>query len=327
MSDEDYKNFYREFGTNIKLGVMEDHSNRNRLAKLLRWQSSNDDSDMTSLQDYLERMKEKQEHIYFMTGTTRAECEKSPFVEKLLKKGYEVLYLVDPIDEYTVQNLPEFEGKKFQNAAKENLNLQESEKAKETMEVLGREFDLMMTWLKEKVLSAGIDKAILSSRLVGSPCALVATQYGYSGNMERIMKSQAYAKAGSNEAGNQKKILELNPFHPIVKELNKLYKEDPESDAAADLANTLYDTALLRSGFSLKDTTTFSERMDKLLRRSYNIDLDAQVEIPEEFDAEEEEAKTEEEVEEGGEEEEDVDEEMVEEDESEESEEPAKDEL
>jgi len=324
MGDEDYKNFYREFGTNIKLGVMEDHSNRNRLAKLLRWQSSNDESDMTSLTDYMERMKEKQEHIYFMTGTSRAECEKSPFVEKLLKKGYEVLYLVDPIDEYTVQNLPEFEGKKFQNAAKENLNLQESDKAKETMEVLGREFDLMMTWLKEKVLSSGIDKATLSSRLVNSPCALVATQYGYSGNMERIMQSQAYAKAGSNEAGNQKKILELNPFHPVIKELNRLYKEDPESVAAADLANALYDTALLRSGYSLKDTTNFSDRMDKLIRRSYNIDQDAQVEIPEEFDAEEEEeAKTDEEVVEGGEEEDLVDETT----EEEESEEQAKDEL
>jgi len=310
MSDDDYKEFYREFGTNVKLGVMEDHSNRNRLAKLIRWQSSNDESEMTSLTDYLERMKEKQEHIYFMTGTSRAECEKSPFVEKLLKKGYEVLYLVDPIDEYTVQNLPEFEGKKFQNAAKENLNLQESEKAKETMEVLGREFDLLMTWLKDKVLSAGIDKAILSTRLVNSPCALVATQYGYSGNMERIMKSQAYAKAGSVEGGNQKKILELNPFHPIIQELNRLYKEDAESDAALDLANALYDTALLRSGFSLKDTTQFSDRMDKLLRRSYNIDMDATVEIPEEFDAEEEEK-----VEEEGEEaEEEVVDETVEED-------------
>jgi len=288
MSDEDYEKFYKEFGTNIKLGVMEDHSNRNRLAKLLRWQSSNSDEGTTSLQSYLERMKEKQEHMYFMTGTSRAECEKSPFVEKLLKKGYEVLYLVDPIDEYTVQNLPEFEGKKFQNAAKENLNLNESDKAKETMEVLGREFDTLLNGLKDKVLSSGIEKATLSTRLVGSPCALVASQYGYSGNMERIMKSQAYAKAGGAQQNEQKKILELNPFHPLVKELNTLYKADEESEAAKDLANALYDTALLRSGYSLRDTTSFSDRMDKLLRRSFNVDADAKVEIPPELDTEDE---------------------------------------
>jgi len=288
MSDEDYEKFYKEFGTNVKLGVMEDHSNRNRLAKLLRWQSSNSDEGLTSLTSYMERMKEKQDHIYFMTGTSRAECEKSPFVEKLLKKGYEVLYLVDPIDEYTVQNLPEFEGKKFQNAAKENLNLNESEKAKETMEVLGREFDTLLNGLKDKVLSSGIEKAVLSTRLVGSPCALVASQYGHSGNMERIMKSQAYAKAGGADTSVQKKILELNPFHPLVKELNTLYKADPESETAKDLANSLYDTALLRSGYSLRDTTAFSDRMDKLLRRSFNVDADAKVEIPPELDEEEE---------------------------------------
>jgi len=203
-----------------------------------------------------------------------------------------VLYMVDPIDEYTVQNLPEFEGKKFQNAAKENLNLNESDKAKETMEVLGREFDTLLNGLKDKILSSGIEKAILSTRLVGSPCALVASQYGHSGNMERIMKSQAYAKAGGADVSVQKKILELNPFHPLVKELNTLYKADPESESAKDLANSLYDTALLRSGYSLRDTTAFSDRMDKLLRRSFNVDADAQVEIPPELD-EEEEAKAE----------------------------------
>lgn len=323
MSDEDYEKFYKEFGTNVKLGVMEDHSNRNRLAKLLRWQSSNSDEGLTSLTSYLERMKEKQEHIYFMTGTSRSECEKSPFVEKLLKKGYEVLYLVDPIDEYTIQNLPEFEGKKFQNAAKENLNLQESDKAKETMEVLGREFDTLLNGLKDKILSSGIEKAILSTRLVDSPCALVASQYGHSGNMERIMKSQAYAKAGGADVTNQKKILELNPFHPLVKELNDLYKADAESDAAKDLALTLYDTALLRSGYSLRDTTAFSDRMDKLLRRSFNVAADAKVEIPPELD--EEDAAPEESAEESAEEEVAAEEEQAAEEAA--TEEAAKDEL
>jgi len=273
---------------------MEDHSNRNRFAKLLRWQSSHSEDEMTSLESYVERMKEKQDHIYFMSGTTRTECEKSPFVEKLPKKGYEVIYLVDPIDEYCVQNLPEFEGKKSQNAAKENLNLQDNDKVKETMEKLGRDYDTMLNWLKEKVLTSGIDKAILSTRLVESPCALVASQYGYSGNMERIMQSQAYAKSGGQDVPNQKKILELNPFHPLVQEMNKLYKADEESEQAKDLAHALYDTAMLRSGYSLKDTVAFSERMDKLLRKSYSIDMAAKVEIPAEFEEEEKPAATEE---------------------------------
>ena len=156
------------------------------------------------------------------------------------------------------------------------------------MEKLGREFDTMLNWLKDKVLSAGVEKAILSTRLVESPCAIVATQYGYSGNMERIMKSQAYAKAGGADSGvgGQKKILEMNPFHPLVKELNRLHKEDEESDQAKDLAHALYDTALLRSGYTLKDSVKFSSRMDKLLRLSFNIDKDAKVEIPDEFDEE-----------------------------------------
>merc|ERR1711935_501049 len=167
----------------------------------------------------------------------------------------------------------------------ENLNLQESDKAKETMETLGRDFDTMLQWLKEKVLSSSIEKATLSTRLVESSCALVATQYGHSGNMERIMASQAYAKAGGDGgASSQKRIMEMNPFHPLVQELNKLHKADPESEHAADLAQSLYDTALLRSGFSLKDTTSFSARMDKLLRRSFNVDATAKVDIPAELD-------------------------------------------
>jgi len=152
---------------------------------------------------------------------------------------------------------------------------------------LGRDFDTMLSWLKEKVLSSSIEKATLSTRLVESSCALVATQYGYSGNMERIMKSQAYAKAGGDGGmNNQKRIMEMNPFHPLVQELNRLHKADPESEHAADLAQSLYDTALLRSGFSLKDTTSFSARMDKLLRRSFNVDATATVEIPAELDEE-----------------------------------------
>ena len=201
LNDDDYKTFWKEYSTNMKLGTMEDPSNRTRLAKLLRFYSSNSASEFTSLAEYVERMKEKQEHIYFIAGTSRLEVERSPFVERLLKKGYEVLYLIEAVDEYCIQSLPEFEGKKFQNAAKEGLKLDESEKAKERREELVKEFEPMMNWLKDEALKDKIEKVVVTERLTTSPCALVASSFGWSGNMERIMKSQAYQKA--NDANNQ----------------------------------------------------------------------------------------------------------------------------
>merc|ERR1712226_34571 len=139
LGEEEYKEFWKEYSTNIRLGVIEDHSNRTRLAKLLRFYSSNSDTEFTSLADYMDRMKEKQEHIYFMAGQTRDEVEKSPFVERLQKKGYEVLYLTEPVDEYCIQSLPEYEGKKFQNVAKEGLKLDESERSKERKEEMEKD--------------------------------------------------------------------------------------------------------------------------------------------------------------------------------------------
>uniref|UniRef100_A0A669EX21 Heat shock protein 90, beta (grp94), member 1 n=1 Tax=Oreochromis niloticus TaxID=8128 RepID=A0A669EX21_ORENI len=223
IAEEQYNDkFWKEFGTNIKLGVIEDHSNRTRLAKLLRFQTSNSETDLSSLEQYVERMKEKQDKIYFMAGTSRKEAESSPFVERLLKKGYEVIYLTEPVDEYCIQALPEFDGKRFQNVAKEGVKFDESEKAKEKREALEKEFEPLTTWLKDKALKDKIEKAVLSQRLTNSPCALVASQYGWSGNMERIMKAQAYQTGkdiSTNYYASQKKTLELNPKHPLVKQL------------------------------------------------------------------------------------------------------------
>lgn len=232
ISDEDYNKFWKEYSTNVKLGVMEDHSNRTRLAKLLRFFSSNSDTDQTSLAEYVERMKEKQEHIYFIAGSSRQEVERSPFVERLLKKGYEVLYLVEAVDEYCIQSLPEFEGKKFQNVAKEGLKLDASEKAKERREATEKEYEPLLAWMKDEALKDKIEKAVISERLTTSPCALVASSFGWSGNMERIMKAQAYQK--TNDPNNQyyatqKKTLEVNPRHPLIKELKKRV-EDAKDD-------------------------------------------------------------------------------------------------
>ncbi|KAI5617958.1 endoplasmin precursor [Silurus asotus] len=320
IAEEQYTDkFWKEFGTNIKLGVIEDHSNRTRLAKLLRFQTSHSESGVSSLEQYVERMKEKQDKIYFMAGTNRKEAESSPFVEKLLKKGYEVIYLTEPVDEYCIQALPEFDGKRFQNVAKEGVKFDESEKAKETREALEKEFEPLTTWLKDKSLKDKIEKAVLSQRLTNSPCALVASQYGWSGNMERIMKAQAYQTGkdiSTNYYASQKKTLEINPKHPLIKEMLKRVTASEEDQTASDLAVVLFETATLRSGYQLADTKAYGDRIERMLRLSMNVDLEEQVE-----------EEPEEEPEEPAEEEEAEDEEEVQADDSEDTETTEKDEL
>ncbi|XP_062850800.1 endoplasmin isoform X2 [Trichomycterus rosablanca] len=301
IAEEQYNDkFWKEFGTNIKLGVIEDHSNRTRLAKLLRFQTSHSESGPVSLEQYVERMKEKQDKIYFMAGTSRKEAESSPFVEKLLKKGYEVIYLTEPVDEYCIQALPEFDGKRFQNVAKEGVKFDESEKAKEKREALEKEFEPLTTWMKDKALKDQIEKAVLSQRLTNSPCALVASQYGWSGNMERIMKAQAYQTGkdiSTNYYASQKKTLEINPKHPLIKEMLNKVNTSPDDQTASDLAVILFETATLRSGYQLTDTKAYGDRIERMLRLSMNVDLDEQVEEePEEEPAEEEEEADEEEL-------------------------------
>ncbi|XP_043980029.1 endoplasmin [Gambusia affinis] len=290
IADDQYnEKFWKEFGTNVKLGVIEDHSNRTRLAKLLRFQTSNSDTVLSSLEQYVERMKEKQDKIYFMAGTSRKEAESSPFVERLLKKGYEVIYLTEPVDEYCIQALPEFDGKRFQNVAKEGVKFEESEKAKEKRETLEKEFEPLTTWLKDKALKDKIEKAVLSQRLTNSPCALVASQYGWSGNMERIMKAQAYQTGkdiSTNYYASQKKTLEINPKHPLVKQMLNRVNADAEDQTASDLAVVLFETATLRSGYQLADTKAYGDRIERMLRLSMNVPLDEQAQEPAEEESE-----------------------------------------
>lgn len=301
IAEEQYnEKFWKEFGTNIKLGVIEDHSNRTRLAKLLRFQTSHSESVLSSLEQYVERMKEKQDKIYFMAGTSRKEAESSPFVETLLRKGYEVIYLTEPVDEYCIQALPEFDGKRFQNVAKEGVKFDESDKTKEKREALEKEFEPLTTWLKDKALKDKIEKAVLSQRLTKSPCALVASQYGWSGNMERIMKAQAYQTGkdiSTNYYASQKKTLEINPKHPLVKQMLKRVNDDAEDQTASDLAVVLYETATLRSGYQLADTKAYSERIERMLRISMNVPLEEQIEEePEEEEPVEEDSEDKDEI-------------------------------
>uniref|UniRef100_A0A0N5C0G5 HATPase_c domain-containing protein n=1 Tax=Strongyloides papillosus TaxID=174720 RepID=A0A0N5C0G5_STREA len=290
MDEEKYNEFWAEFSTNIKLGVMEDPSNRNRLAKLLRFQSSHDSVKETTLKAYVERMKEKQDSIFYVAGNSRKEVETSPFVERLIKKGYEVLYLTEPVDEYCIQNMPEYEGKKFQNVAKDGLKLDDGEKEKEAQAALEKTFAPLTKWLKENALKDLIEKAVVSQRLDKSPSALVASAYGWSGNMERIMKSQAYAKAKdpmSEFYASQKKIFEINPRHPVVKELLRRIENDPTDEKAVHTAKLLFETATLRSGFMIQDQVGFAQRIETILRQNMDVSLDEQVEEEPDFELEE----------------------------------------
>uniref|UniRef100_A0A2K6K7E1 Uncharacterized protein n=1 Tax=Rhinopithecus bieti TaxID=61621 RepID=A0A2K6K7E1_RHIBE len=215
IADDKYNDtFWKEFGTNIKLGVTEDHSNQTCLAKLLMFQSSHHPTDITTLDQYVERMKRKQDKIYFMAGSSRK--------ERLLKRGYEVLYLTEPVDEYCSQTLPKFDGKRFQNIVKEGVKIHESEKTKKSCEAVEKEFEPLLNWMKDKALKDKIEKAVVSQHLTESPCALVASQYRLSGNMNRIMKAQAYQMSkdsSTNYYGSQKKTFEINPRHPLIRDM------------------------------------------------------------------------------------------------------------
>lgn len=281
--------------SSIKLGVMEDPSNRSRLAKLLRFQSSNGKG-LTSLEEYVGRMKPKQEHVYWLAGASRAEVEKSPFVERLLARGYEVLFLVEAVDEYAIAALPEFDGKKFQNVAKEGFTLDESEASKTKFNELKKEFEPLTKWLDETALKDRITKAILSERLSDSPCALVAGLFGWTGNMERLSLSNAHQKADDPQRSyylNQRKTLEINPRHPLIKELLRRVQNDDDTDAAKDMALMMFRTATLRSGYMLQETADFANSIERMMRQTLGVSLDEKAEV-EEFVEDPEPAKTEE---------------------------------
>ncbi|XP_062558472.1 endoplasmin [Armigeres subalbatus] len=287
LDKETYEKFWKEFSTNIKLGIMEDPSNRSRLAKLLRFQSSNSKSakEYTSLSDYVSRMKPKQEHIYFIAGASRAEVEKTPFAERLLSRGYEVLYLVEAVDEYSISALPEFDGKKFQNIAKEGFVLNESEESKAKFEELKTEFEPLLKWLNDVALKDKIAKALVSERLSNSPCALVASMFGWTGNMERLALANAHQKTDDPQRQyylNQRKTLEINPRHPLMRELLRRVDADAEDVVAKDMAVLMFNTATLRSGFHLPETADFADSIERMMRQTLGVSQDEQPE-PEEF--------------------------------------------
>lgn len=270
---ENYKKFYEQFAKNLKLGIHEDTTNRKKLSDFLRYYSSQSGDEYTSLKEYVSRMKENQKDIYYITGETKEAVANSAFVERVKKRGFEVIYMIDPIDEYSVQQLKEYDGKNLVCVTKEGLELPEDEDEKKRFEEAKADLEGLCKVMKE-ILDKKVEKVVVSNRLVTSPCCIVTSQYGWSANMERIMKAQALRDTSTMGYMAAKKHLEINPDHPIVKTLKEKSDADKNDRAVKDLCLLLFETSLLASGFTLEDPTSHANRIHRMVKLGLGIEDD-----------------------------------------------------
>merc|ERR1712112_113368 len=275
---DSWKKFYEQFGKNLKLGIHEDSTNRKKLAGFLRYNTSASGDETCSLSDYVSRMKENQKDIFYITGESKDVVSASSFVETLKKRGLECIYMTEPIDEYVVQQLKEFDGKNLVSVTKEGLELPEDEEEKEKHEAAQKQFEGLCKVMKD-ILDKKVEKVVVSSRLVSSPCCIVTSQYGWTANMERIMKAQALRDTSTMGYMAAKKHLEINPDHSIVENLRQRAEADKNDKSVKDLVMLLFETGLLSSGFSLEDPQIHAQRIHRMIKLGLGIDEeDAEVE-------------------------------------------------
>ena len=271
-NEDDYKTFYENFSKNIKLGIHEDTSNRDKLAKLLRYHSSKSGDDPTSLSDYVKRMSDQQKDIYLITGESRQAVENSPLLEQLSKRKLEVLFMTEPIDEYILNQLKEFDGKKLVNVARTGLNLLTDEEKEKELEVK-KDLENLTKHIKD-TLGDKVDKVEVSSRLDESPSVLTSSEYGHTANMSRIMKAQALGNNHMMNMGGSKPIMEINPDHNAIKTLKQKFDNDKNDKTVKDIIHLMFDSASIASGFSLDDPVLFSKRLNRMI----SLGLDAEPE-------------------------------------------------
>lgn len=262
---EDYAKFYEQFGKNLKLGIHEDSANRKKLCELLRYNSTKSLEEVTTLKDYVTRMKEGQKSIYYITGDSKKKLENSPFLEEAKRRDVEVLFMVDPIDEYVMQQVKDFEDYKFVCLTKEGVKFEETEEEKKKKEEEKASFDKLCKVMKE-ILGDKVEKVVLTERLSTSPCILITSEFGWSAHMEQIMRNQALRDSSMSSYMVSKKTMEITPSHSIIKELKSRVERDQTDKTVKDLVYLLFDTALLTSGFSLEDPTTYAERIHRMIK-------------------------------------------------------------
>jgi molecular chaperone HtpG len=272
-NNEDYKKFYEQFGKNIKLGIHEDSQNRKKLCELLRYSSTKAMEEPTSLKDYVTRMKEGQTAIYYITGDDKKKLEMSPFIEEAKRRDLEVLFMVDPIDEYVMQQVKDYEDKKFVCLTKEGVKFEETEEEKAKKEEEKAAFEKLTKQMKD-ILGDKVEKVVLTERLSTSPCILVTSEFGWSAHMEQIMKAQALRDSSMSSYMVSKKTMEINPNHGIIRELKSKVEGDQSDKTVKDLVYLLFDTALLTSGFSLEDPAGYAERIHRMIKLGLSIDDD-----------------------------------------------------
>merc|ERR1719395_8570 len=274
-----YEKFWKAFGKYIKMGLIEDAANRTRLAKLLRYATSKSGDKEISLEDYVANMKEDQKNIYYISGEDKESLLKSPSVEKLLSRDIEIIFMTDSVDEYTVQHLTEFEGKRLINASREGLKLEEGDKEKKREDQYKELFKPFLDYAKD-TLGKKVEKVAISKHLVQSPVVVLSADYGWTAQMEKVMKSQAFADQSKFEFMKSKRMFEINPRHPMIVELNSRLKEKPEGDESlTDMVTSLYLSAVISAGYQLmpEDAQDFSSRVARMVGSGLDVAADAEL--------------------------------------------------